>query len=157
MNDGAALTGHGWTLANFTGAIQRGGVALWAWSPLRRVAQLDSLCREFSGTPHGLVGIDDLFDRVILAATAHAAREIVTSCLSEGILGSGPRTAGFAQPSPWRTKPGCSRGCSGMRTRWRDLASCGGESLRGEPSADDRLAGTSLAKGLATPVPFLGR
>ena len=100
MNDGAALTGHGWTLANFTGAIHRGRVALWAWSPVRRVAQLDSLCREFWGTPNRLVGIDDLFDRVILATTAHAAREIVTSCLSEGILRSDAPNGRFRAALP---------------------------------------------------------
>ena len=64
MSDGAALTGDDWNLANFTGAIHRGGVALWAWSPVQRVAQLDSLCREFWGTPHSVVGVDELFDKV---------------------------------------------------------------------------------------------
>lgn len=57
-------TGDGWTLENFTGAIHRGGVSLWAWSPVRRVARLDELCRDFWGVPDAVVGIDDLFGRV---------------------------------------------------------------------------------------------
>lgn len=36
MNGGLELTGDEWTLANFTGAIHRGGVGLWAWSPTQR-------------------------------------------------------------------------------------------------------------------------
>ena len=64
MSDDPATIGVGWTLANFASAIHRGGVALWAWSPARRVAQLDSLCQEFWSLPSPLVGIDDLFDRV---------------------------------------------------------------------------------------------
>ena len=64
MAEGLELTGDGWTLENFTGAIHRGGVALWAWSPTRRVAQLDTLCREFWGTSKAVVGIDELFGRV---------------------------------------------------------------------------------------------
>ena len=49
MAEGPELTDEGWTLESFTGAIHRGGVGLWAWSPTRRLAQLDSLCREFWG------------------------------------------------------------------------------------------------------------
>lgn len=64
MGDGAELIGDEWTLASFTGAIHRGGVGLWAWSPERRLAQLDSLCREFWGTAETVVGIDALFARV---------------------------------------------------------------------------------------------
>ncbi|MBE7199721.1 MAG: histidine kinase [Parafilimonas terrae] len=64
MNDGAELTGDEWTLSSFTAAIHRGGVGLWAWSPERRVAQLDSLCREFWGTTETVAAIDDLFARV---------------------------------------------------------------------------------------------
>ena len=64
MAGDAELTADGWTLANFTGAIHRGGVGLWAWSPTRRVAQLDELCREFWGVPEAEVGIDALFTRV---------------------------------------------------------------------------------------------
>lgn len=64
MAEGLELAGDGWTLENFTGAIHRGGVALWAWSPTRRMAQLDALCREFWGTSEAVVGIDELFKRV---------------------------------------------------------------------------------------------
>jgi len=64
MADDPALTGDEWTLASFTGAIHRGGVGLWAWSPERRLAQLDSLCRAFWGTTEPLVGIDTLFTKV---------------------------------------------------------------------------------------------
>lgn len=64
MAEGLDMTGAGWTLANFTAAIHRGGVALWAWSPTRRVAQLDALCREFWGVSESTVGIDALFARV---------------------------------------------------------------------------------------------
>ena len=64
MAEGPELTGEGWTLENFTGAIHRGGVGLWAWSPTRRLAQLDSLCREFWGTDETVVPIDSLFARV---------------------------------------------------------------------------------------------
>lgn len=64
MRDGAELTGDEWTLGSFTAAIHRGGVGLWAWSPERRVAQLDSLCQEFWGTTETVAAIDDLFARV---------------------------------------------------------------------------------------------
>ena len=64
MPEGNGVIGDGWTLENFTGAIHRGGVALWAWSPIRRVARLDELCREFWGVSEAVVGIDDLFCRV---------------------------------------------------------------------------------------------
>ncbi|CAO4181231.1 HWE histidine kinase domain-containing protein [Methylorubrum populi] len=57
-------TDDGWTLENFTGAIHRGGVGLWAWNPTRRTARLDALCREFWGVSEAVVGIDDLFGRV---------------------------------------------------------------------------------------------
>lgn len=53
-----------WTLASFTDPIHRGGVALWAWSPTRRLAQLDGLCREFWGTAKSVVSIDELFAKV---------------------------------------------------------------------------------------------
>jgi hypothetical protein len=64
MAEGSEVTADGWTLANFTGAIHRGGVGLWAWSPNRRVARLDALCREFWGVPGSEVDIDALFARV---------------------------------------------------------------------------------------------
>ncbi len=64
MAEGPELTGEGWTLESFTGAIHRGGVGLWAWSPSRRLAQLDSLCREFWGADAPVVSIDALFARV---------------------------------------------------------------------------------------------
>lgn len=57
-------TGDGWTLASFTAAIHRGGVGLWAWSPERRLAQLDGLCRAFWDTTEPVVGIDALFAKV---------------------------------------------------------------------------------------------
>lgn len=56
--------GYVWTLASFTDTIHRGGVALWAWSPTRRLAQLDGLCQEFWETSDSIVPIDDLFARV---------------------------------------------------------------------------------------------
>ncbi len=58
------LIGEEWTLASFNGAIHRGGVGLWAWSPTRRLAQLDSLCRAFWGMTEAVVPIDELFARV---------------------------------------------------------------------------------------------
>ncbi|MFG5121745.1 HWE histidine kinase domain-containing protein [Methylorubrum sp. POS3] len=58
------LIGEEWTLASFNGAIHRGGVGLWAWSPTRRLAQLDSLCRAFWGMTEAIVPIDELFARV---------------------------------------------------------------------------------------------
>ena len=64
MAQGTDLTGEAWTLASFTAAIHRGGVGLWAWSPERRLAQLDELCRAFWETAEPVVGIDALFDRV---------------------------------------------------------------------------------------------
>ena len=57
-------TEHGWSLGDFTDTIHRGGVALWAWSPETRLAQLDSLCRKFWGMNESVVSIDDLFERV---------------------------------------------------------------------------------------------
>jgi two-component sensor histidine kinase len=64
MVDDPGLTGDEWTLASFTGAIHRGGVGLWAWSPERRLAQLDGLCRTFWGTSQSVVDIDTLFAKV---------------------------------------------------------------------------------------------
>ncbi|MCJ2012250.1 sensor histidine kinase [Methylobacterium sp. J-076] len=65
MTEGDATAGEGaWTLDNFSATIHRGGVGLWAWAPERRLARLDSLCREFWGTDEAVVGIDDLFSRV---------------------------------------------------------------------------------------------
>lgn len=69
MTAGEATTGQGmfdegWTLANFSDTIHRGGVGLWAWSPERRLARLDPLCREFWGTTEAVVAIDVLFARV---------------------------------------------------------------------------------------------
>ena len=64
MAQGTDLTGEAWTLASFTAAIHRGGVGLWAWSPERRLAQLDELCRVFWETTEAVVGIDALFARV---------------------------------------------------------------------------------------------
>ncbi|TXM73142.1 histidine kinase [Methylobacterium sp. WL69] len=64
MVEGTKLTGEEWTLESFTGAIHRGGVGLWAWSPERRLAQLDNLCSEFWGTTESVVTIDALFEKV---------------------------------------------------------------------------------------------
>lgn len=64
MNEGLESTGDGWTRANFTGAIHRGGVGLWAWSPTQRMAQLGSLCCEFWGVSESVIDIDALFARV---------------------------------------------------------------------------------------------
>jgi len=64
MDEDGATTGDAWTLANFSDTIHRGGVGLWAWSPERRLARLDALCRAFWGTAEPVVGIDDLFARV---------------------------------------------------------------------------------------------
>jgi two-component sensor histidine kinase len=64
MTNEDTSTGEAWTLANFSDTIHRGGVGLWAWSPGRRLARLDGLCREFWGTPETVVRIDDLFARV---------------------------------------------------------------------------------------------
>ena len=64
MVEDAALTGDGWTLANFTSAIHRGGVGLWAWWPERRLAELDGLCRAFWGVSEAVVDIDLLFAKV---------------------------------------------------------------------------------------------
>ena len=64
MAEDVTSSGYEWTLASFTDTIHRGGVALWAWSPTRRLAQLDGLCREFWGTSESVVPIDDLFARV---------------------------------------------------------------------------------------------
>ena len=61
-NDDADV--YEWTLASFADTIHRGGVALWAWSPTRRLAQLDGLCLEFWGTSESVVSIDDLFAKV---------------------------------------------------------------------------------------------
>lgn len=64
MADDTTPTEYEWTLASFTETIHRGGVALWAWSPSRRLAQLDDLCREFWGTSKTVVPIDELFEKV---------------------------------------------------------------------------------------------
>jgi two-component sensor histidine kinase len=64
MVESTTLAGDEWTLESFTGAIHRGGVGLWAWSPERRLAQLDGLCREFWGTTESVVTIDALFEKV---------------------------------------------------------------------------------------------
>lgn len=64
IGEGGGLTGDGWTLANFTAAIHRGGVGMWAWSPKRRLAELDGLCREFWRTTEAVVDIDALFAKV---------------------------------------------------------------------------------------------
>lgn len=58
------MTGEEWTLAQFSDTIHRGGVGLWAWSPERRLARLDGLCRAFWGTTETVVPIDALFARV---------------------------------------------------------------------------------------------
>lgn len=79
MNGGLELTGDEWTLANFTGAIHRGGVGLWAWSPTQRVAQLDSLCREFWGVSGAVVDIDVLFARVNAADRSAMVKEWAAS------------------------------------------------------------------------------
>ncbi|KQT58056.1 histidine kinase [Methylobacterium sp. Leaf456] len=79
MAEGPELTGEGWTLQNFTGAIHRGGVGLWAWSPTRRLAQLDGLCREFWGTDATVVPIDALFARVHPEDRAAMMREWMAS------------------------------------------------------------------------------
>lgn len=70
MAESVELTGDEWTLDSFAGAIHRGGVGLWAWSPERRLAQLDSLCRDFWGISEAMVGIDELFARVNAADRA---------------------------------------------------------------------------------------
>lgn len=64
MAEDTTPTDYEWTLENFTDTIHRGGVALWAWSPSRRLAQLDGLCREFWSTPKSVVAIADLFAKV---------------------------------------------------------------------------------------------
>ncbi|GJD74683.1 sensor histidine kinase [Methylobacterium goesingense] len=64
MAEDTTTTEYEWTLANFTETIHRGGVALWAWSPTRRLAQLDDLCREFWATAKSVVSIDELFAKV---------------------------------------------------------------------------------------------
>lgn len=64
MAEDTTPTEYTWTLASFTDTIHRGGVALWAWSPTRRLAQLDGLCRTFWQTTESVVSIDDLFARV---------------------------------------------------------------------------------------------
>lgn len=64
MTEDTQSPAYEWTLANFTDTIHRGGVALWAWSPSRRLAQLDSLCRAFWKTSESVVSIDDLFAKV---------------------------------------------------------------------------------------------
>ncbi|AWN52268.1 HWE histidine kinase domain-containing protein [Methylobacterium sp. 17Sr1-1] len=61
---GETMTGEDWTLAQFSDTIHRGGVGLWAWSPERRLARLDGLCRAFWGTTEAVVPIDALFARV---------------------------------------------------------------------------------------------
>lgn len=64
MTEDTTPPDYEWTLANFTDTIHRGGVALWAWSPTRRLAQLDSLCRAFWQTSKSVVPIDELFAKV---------------------------------------------------------------------------------------------
>lgn len=64
MAEDTTPTDYEWTLENFTDTIHRGGVALWAWSPSRRLAQLDALCKEFWGTSKSVVPINDLFAKV---------------------------------------------------------------------------------------------
>lgn len=64
MTERGGTADEGWTLASFSDTIHRGGVGLWAWSPVRREARLDSLCREFWGTSETVIGIDALFARV---------------------------------------------------------------------------------------------
>ncbi len=64
MTDRGGADEDAWTLARFSDTIHRGGVGLWAWSPGRRLARLDSLCQEFWGTAQAVIGIDDLFARV---------------------------------------------------------------------------------------------
>lgn len=66
MTENTSSPDYEWTLASFTDTIHRGGVALWAWSPSRRLAQLDTLCKEFWGTSKTIVSIDDLFAKVHL-------------------------------------------------------------------------------------------
>lgn len=64
MTERGTTADDDWTLASFSDTIHRGGVGLWAWSPTRRLARLDSLCQEFWGTTRTVIGIDDLFARV---------------------------------------------------------------------------------------------
>ncbi len=64
MTEEFAATEYEWTLASFIETIHRGGVALWAWSPTRRLAQLDGLCRAFWQIPESVVTIDALFLKV---------------------------------------------------------------------------------------------
>jgi two-component sensor histidine kinase len=76
---GEATTSGAWTLANFSDTIHRGGVGLWAWSPERRLARLDELCRTFWGTDETVVGIDTLFARVHPADRAGMMRDWAAS------------------------------------------------------------------------------
>lgn len=98
MGDGVELTGDEWTLASFAGAIHRGGVGLWAWSPERRLAQLDSLCREFWGMQEDTVSLDDLFARVNDEDRATMMREWFASATDphhysfDFRIGDGPET-----------------------------------------------------------------
>ena len=64
MGEGGSAADETWTLANFSDTIHRGGVGLWAWSPERRLAKLDALCRVFWDTTGAVVSIDELFARV---------------------------------------------------------------------------------------------
>ncbi len=66
MTERGGTADEAWTLASFSDTIHRGGVALWAWSPVRRLARLDSLCQEFWGTTQTVIGIDELFAKVNL-------------------------------------------------------------------------------------------
>ena len=55
-----------WTLERFMGTIHEGRVALWSWDPVRRVARLDDLAREFwGGLSDPSVGLSELFARIL--------------------------------------------------------------------------------------------
>ena len=75
MTERGGTADEAWTLASFSDTIHRGGVALWAWSPGRRLARLDSLCQEFWGTTQTVIGIDELFAKVNLEDRLGMVRE----------------------------------------------------------------------------------
>ena len=75
MTERGGTADEAWTLASFSDTIHRGGVALWAWSPVRRLARLDSLCQEFWGTTQTVIGIDELFAKVNLEDRLGMIRE----------------------------------------------------------------------------------
>lgn len=75
MTERGGTADEAWTLASFSDTIHRGGVALWAWSPVRRLARLDSLCQEFWGTTQTVIGIDELFAKVNLEDRLGMVRE----------------------------------------------------------------------------------